>query len=404
MANDRSYAHTWLSKGLRSLFNRQQGHDGETARLDAFLVEAFEALRPDLPFEGMLVYAERRDGFELRKRLGEFSEVPAASLPSDCPSVEAVLRHRVYIFPDPHEEGSPWKDHILPPRPAAGVVVGRLPHRHILFFLMDGAWSHEEIDSSLNVLRAAVGLELLEERVRLSLRQAAEIQHSLLREGTASLAGFEIACRSIPAEDLSGDFYDFAHAGDDFLGLAVGDASGHGLPAALLVRDVVIGLRMGFEKHLRMEHVFSKLNRVIHRSHPSSRYISAVYGELEPSGNFSYVNAGHQPPLLFQPGRIQELREGGTVIGAFPRASYQRGYVQLLPGDVLVLLTDGVVEREGRNGELFGNDRLCKVVRDNPRGNARDLVDLIVDKTLAYGGGRPWDDDATVMVVRKLGK
>ena len=96
--------------------------------------------------------------------------------------------------------------------------------------------------------------------------------------------------RSIPAEEVGGDFCDFVHVAEDLVGFALGDASGHGLPAALLVRDIVTGLRMGLEKHLRMEYVFSKLNRVIHRSNVSSRYVSVFYGELERNGN---------PPLAF---------------------------------------------------------------------------------------------------------
>ena len=83
------------------------------------------------------------------------------------------------------------------------------------------------------------------------------------------------------------------------LGVSIGDASGHGLPAALLVRDVVTGLRMGIEKELKVAHVFEKLNRVIHRSRLSSRFVSVFYGELEADGNLVYVNAGHQPPILF---------------------------------------------------------------------------------------------------------
>src|SRR5204862_6068452 len=127
-------------------------------------------------------------------------------------------------------------------------------------------------------------------------RQVAEIQDGLLREAPPRLPGFEIAYRSIPAEEVGGDFCDFVHVAEDLVGFAIGDASGHGLPAALMVRDIVTGLRMGLEKHLRMEYVFSKLNRVIHRSNLSSTYVPALYGDLEPPGNVSYVNPGDPPP------------------------------------------------------------------------------------------------------------
>ena len=92
---------------------------------------------------------------------------------------------------------------------------------------------------------------------------------------------------------MGGDFYDFHDLGEGTLGIAIGDASGHGLPAALLVRDVVTGLRMGIEKELKVAHVFEKLNRVIHRSRLSSRFVSVFYAELDRDGNLVYVNAGH---------------------------------------------------------------------------------------------------------------
>src|SRR6516225_4397688 len=111
------------------------------------------------------------------------------------------------------------------------------------------------------------------------------------------------------------------------LGLAIGDASGHGLPAALLVRDVVTGLRMGLEKDLKISHVFGKLNRVIHKSNLSSRFVSVFYGELE---------------------------KGGTVIGPLPEIRFKRGVARLHPGDVLVMCTDGILERRGADGEFFG--------------------------------------------------
>jgi sigma-B regulation protein RsbU (phosphoserine phosphatase) len=161
---------------------------------------------------------------------------------------------------------------------------------------------------------------------------------------------------------------------------------------------------MGLEKHLRMEYVFSKLNRVIHRSNISSRYVSLFYGELETNGNLAYVNAGHQPPLLARKDRLQELRMGGAVIGPLPDVSFRRGFIRLDPGNVLVLLTDGLVERTGPSGEFFGEERLKTLVQENYETPAGDLADRILEATLAHGGGQPWDDDVTLMVVRRQGE
>ncbi|PYQ01579.1 MAG: hypothetical protein DMF82_18870 [Acidobacteria bacterium] len=367
------------------MFNRlerrsQQGSD--------FIEEVFHAVREDLGLRGLLVYGERRDGFELSHRVGE-AEALAERIQPSWPPVAFVLRHRVYIFADPEEPDSPSAFGILPGGPAAGVVVGRRPYRRLLFFAL------------VNVLRAALGLHALEERVRLSYRQVAEIQESLLREAAPRLGGWDIAFRSIPVEEVGGDFCDFIHVSEDLVGFAIGDASGHGLPAALLVRDIVTGLRMGLEKHLRMEYVFSKLNRVIHRSNLSSRYVSVFYGELEASGGLSYVNAGHQPPLLFRKDRIVELRTGGTVIGPLPEVSFRRGHVRLDPGSVLVLFTDGIVERRGPGEVFFEEERLKRVVQESHGAPAGHLLDRILEVAHAHGEGRPWEDDVTVMVIRR---
>jgi len=390
-----------VPQGLHGLFNRLERQRSGAQQPDDFIEEAFHALKEDLGLRGVLVYGERRDGFELRKRVGEGAETLTELIESGWPSVALVLRHRVYIFADPEEPGSPSAFGILPGGPSAGVVVGRRPHRRLLFFALDWNWERERVDFALNVLRAALGLYVLEERVRLSFKQVAEIQESLLREAVPRLPGWDIAFRSHSVEEVGGDFCDFVHVADDLMAFAIGDASGHGLPAALLVRDIVTGLRMGLEKHLRMEYVFSKLNRVIHRSNVSSRYVSVFYGELESNGGLSYVNAGHQPPLLFRKDRIVELRTGGTVIGPLPEVSFRRGHVRLDPGSVLVLFTDGIVERRGPGAVFFEAERLKRVVQESHGAPAGHLLDRILEVAHAHGEGRPWEDDVTVMVIRR---
>ena len=126
----------------------------------------------------------------------------------------------VYIFADPGQSDAPSAFRILSGGPSAGVVVGRRPHRRLLFFGLDWGWDRERVDFALNVLRAALGLHLLEERVRLSFRQVAEIQESLLREAPPQVLGFDVAYKSIPVEEVGGDFCDFVHLGEDLVGFA----------------------------------------------------------------------------------------------------------------------------------------------------------------------------------------
>jgi sigma-B regulation protein RsbU (phosphoserine phosphatase) len=241
----------------------------------------------------------------------------------------------------------------------------------------------------------------MDERLRGGLTEAARIQQSLLVEEPPPFAGYDIAARSVPAEEVGGDFFDFLPFDDELLGLAIGDASGHGLPAALLVRDVVTGLRMGLEKDLKIAQVFARLNRVIHRSNLSSRFVSVFYGEVEAGGNILYVNAGHPAPLLLANGQFMGLATGGTVIGPLPEARFRHGLAKLEPGNVLVLCTDGILERRSREGEFFGEERLKAAVKEAAAGRAAEILDHVFKACSEFSRRRSWEDDATLVVVRR---
>jgi sigma-B regulation protein RsbU (phosphoserine phosphatase) len=396
-----------LYRRLDALFGALKQRRTQSKVVESFLEESLAALRDDLRLRAGLLYAERRDGFALVKAVGEPGTPLAETLdPAATPLVE-VTKHRVYIFPDPDAEGSPHKLGLLPRSAAAALVVGQRPLRYALFFLLADGWQREELDFALNTIRAALDARLVDARVRGSFREAAEIQQSLLVEEPPHFAGYDIACRSLAAEEVGGDFYDFHDLGDGVLGLAIGDASGHGLPAALLVRDVVTGLRMGIEKELKVAHVFEKLNRVIHRSRLSSRFVSVFYAELEDEGNLVYVNAGHQPPILFfrhappdVPSDV-ELTIGGTVIGPLPQAQFRRGFARMRGGETLVLCTDGILERRDPSGEFFGVERLRALVRAAQDEPAQVILDRLFDASNGWGDKRPWEDDATIVVVRR---
>jgi sigma-B regulation protein RsbU (phosphoserine phosphatase) len=320
------------------------------------------------------------------------------------PSLSLIFKHRVYIFADPDADGTPYRLGLLPRAPCAGVLVGKRPDRHVFFFLLGEGWVHEELDFALNTVRAALVSRLIEERARDNFAEAAEIQQSLLLEEAPDFEGYDIACRSIPAEEVGGDFFDFMTFDSEMMGLAIGDASGHGLPAALLVRDVVTGLRMGIEKDMKMGYAFRKLNRVIHRSNLSSRFVSVFYGELESNGNLLYVNGGHQPPLLFLKKEIVPLMTGGTVIGPLPEVKFKRGFAHFDRGAILLLCTDGIVERRNPSGEFFGEDRLKALVSEMRGEPAQQILDRLFETVIAFGRDAPWEDDATVVVLRRLEK
>jgi hypothetical protein len=390
-----------LYRRLDSLFAGLDPGQPQADLLEGFLEQAFKTLKDDLRLSAGLLYEERRDAFTLTRTVGDPGTPVAEEIDPALPPVREIFRHRVYIFADPSAPASPQALGWLPPAAAAAVVMGRRPKRALLVFVLAEGWVHEELDFTLNTVRAALGSRLQDERVRGSFEKAAEIQQSLLVEEPPEFPGFDIACRSVPTEEVGGDFYDFHTFGDEMIGLAIGDASGHGLPAALLVRDVVTGLRMGIEKDLKVAHVFRKLNRVIHKSNLSSRFISVFYGELEREGTLVYVNAGHQPPLIFRPGGIDTLTIGGTVIGPLPEVEFRRGVAQIAPGETLVMCTDGIIERRDRSGAFLGEEGLVRLVREAERGSADEILDHVFDVAWRWGAGRPWEDDATLVVVKR---
>ena len=207
---------------------------------------------------------------------------------ADLEAVQQVLTHGSYIYDDPG--ATAFRDagdvHAVP---AAFAVVPGLNRRWIFAYDLQNGWIREEVQLCMNAVRAALNYRLSLENIKSGLEQAAEIQRSLLPTRAPQVEGFEIAERSQPAEIVGGDLFDYLPFGEEILGVSIGDASGHGLPAALLVRDVVTGLRMGMEEEMKMVYTFRKLNRVIHRSMLSSRFVSLFYSEVERNGNLLYV-------------------------------------------------------------------------------------------------------------------
>jgi sigma-B regulation protein RsbU (phosphoserine phosphatase) len=170
----------------------------------------------------------------------------------------------------------------------------------------------------------------------------------------------------------------------------------------LQARDAIIGLRMGVEERMRLTATIEKLNAVIARSALASKFISMFYGELERNGTLVYCNAGHVPPLVFSGGRVSELTRGGRVLGPIADAQYERGYVMLRPGDLLLATTDGILEAENERGHGFGTERIKAIVREGRFGSAREIVESIFDEARRFTGrATPVDDQTVLAVVRR---
>ena len=228
------------------------------------------------------------------------------------------------------------------------------------------------------------------------------IQRSLLPDPLPSLPGFELAARSESAEEVGGDVFDAQTLSPGALGLMIADASGHGLPAALEARDVVVGLRMGAARQLKIDATIERLNRILCASTLSSRFVSLVYGELDESGAFDYINAGHPPPLVLGPDGARTLPESGRVLGVSAGSTYRVGHAEIPAGGLLFMYTDGVTECPSPEGEEFGLERLAgiaRVLRDAP---AAHLVSAVFDALAEHAWQERLPDDASVFVVKRL--
>lgn len=275
---------------------------------------------------------------------------------------------------------------------------------HILAFNVAPGHDREDVLFSLGILRHSLNQKVRENRMQSIFREARKIQASILPRRPPVFGPFDVYGKNDPMDSVGGDFFDYVPLSDKILGLPIADVSGHGLPAALQTRDIHMGLRMGLGRDFKIVRTVERLNHIIHESTLTSRFVSMFYGELELHGTFIYVNAGHPPPYyLGADGSVRPLEEGGTVLGPVAAATYERGFVTMRPGDLLVLYTDGVTETRGRHGERweeYGVDRLLDVVRDRRELRAEEIVQAVFDDLERFSAKRPPQDDRTLVIVR----
>lgn len=322
--------------------------------------------------------------------------VPATYAPIEIALAEGV----VYMDSDDPRFDHNFEDQIGVDRFAA-IEVGE--EEFILSFDVAPDSHRDDVLFSLGVLRHAINQKLRQERMLEVFDQARKIQASILPRRVPVYGGFELYGRIRPMESVGGDFYDYIPITDKILGLAIADVSGHGLPAALQVRDIYMGLRMGMARDFKIVRTVERLNQIIHKSTLTSRFVSMFYGELEPNGVFIYVNAGHPPPFhLSAAGDVRFLDEGGAVLGPVADSTYERGFVRLNPGDMVVLYTDGMIEATpavDEDGEEFGIERLVEIARRLRGKTSKEIGEEMMQAVETYRGKGEPQDDRTVVVV-----
>ena len=243
-----------------------------------------------------------------------------------------------------------------------------------------------------------------EEVIRRELETAWDVQRHLFPAGALEDATLELYGTCIPARWVGGDYYDYFVVGRRSVGVAVADVAGKGVAAALLMTTVQALLRSQLTSEgRRLTDVVATMNRLLHRSTGAAGYVTFFLAEFdEETRRLTYVNAGHNPPMLFRrrAAPVTLLTAGGPIIGTFLDGPYEQGTIQAESGDVLVAYTDGVTEALSPEGVEFGEERLRSVVVQSTRLSARELVEKVIAGVLEWQGEAPQHDDITLVVAK----
>jgi sigma-B regulation protein RsbU (phosphoserine phosphatase) len=392
-----------LMKQVEQLVATLSRSEDEGSSVQSMVETIVVNFRDELGIYGGRLYRRRGQFYVLQGIFGDAKEVPQGlKVPLTYPPIELLIEDgTVYMdAEDPRIDKS--LEDLLGVQRFAAIEVGDA--EYILAFNVAPGHNREDILFSLGIVRHGLNQKLRRERMEGIFEEARKIQASILPRRAPVYGDFDLHGRSEPMESVGGDFFDYIPVTDKILGLTIADVSGHGLPAALQVRDIYMGLRMGLARDFKIVRTVERMNRIIHRSTLTSRFVSMFYGELELNGVFIYVNAGHPPPFhLTAGGEVTQMEAGGPVLGPLAEASYERGFVIVKPGDMMVFYTDGIVEApggpEGAPPEEYGLERLLRTARAHHGKPSQAVVEAVFADVEEFTRGAPAEDDRTVMVV-----
>jgi phosphoserine phosphatase RsbU/P len=232
---------------------------------------------------------------------------------------------------------------------------------------------------------------------------AREVQGSLLPSSPPRVPGYDLHGINVPTMEIGGDYFDYLRLDDGRLGLVVADVSGKGVAAALIMATFRAALRVQAKEAGSITQLVERVNRLLLDSIDPSRYVTAIYGVLDPaSGAFEYVNCGHNPPMLLgADGSRVLLDRGRAALGMRVQGTEDAGRVRVAPGDMLAIYTDGVVEPFAPAGDEFGEERLEALLRRDAAQPASQIVETVFRETLAFSGRASHEDDFTLMLVKR---
>jgi serine phosphatase RsbU (regulator of sigma subunit)/predicted ester cyclase len=283
------------------------------------------------------------------------------------------------------------------PFQSTAIVIHRISGDRIL-----EEWS--ESSGLFEATRQRLETERIErERVEQELRVARRIQQASLPKEVPKLEGWQITPYYQPAREVGGDFYDFHLLPEGRLGLVVGDATGKGVSAALVMSTTCGMLRLAAQSHSSPAEMLQGVNEVLFPNIPSNMFVTCFYAILNPkSGHLVYANAGHDLPYLHRNGEAEELRARGMPLGLMSKMSYEEKETTLHVGEAALLYSDGLVEAHDPEGEMFGFPRLRALLAEHSAEEERLVGDFLMEELYSFvGEGWEQEDDITLLTLKR---
>jgi sigma-B regulation protein RsbU (phosphoserine phosphatase) len=247
-------------------------------------------------------------------------------------------------------------------------------------------------------------VEAVERIMKRDLDQAADIQGRMLPDHAPNVPGAELAGFNLPCRTVGGDYYDFFPYPDGKVGLTLGDVSGKGMPASLMMAELHARVQVLAEDPGDLGPFLVRLNKATSAKCPSNRFVTFFFCVLDPAtGELSYANAGHNPPILVRAdGTAEMLEGGGPVLGILSTAPYSEMHAQLDHGDMLVLYSDGVTEANNEAFDEFDEERFIDVLKQHRHQPATAIVEAVTRALTEFCAGAPQADDITLAVAKRL--
>ena len=368
------------------------------AQANANLDTLDELLAPDFVDHSSFANQEHgREGYkqQVAEQLAALSEVRCIIEDQLAKGEKVVTR---ITWRSIHDRGEYFG---LMPRGAEVEVTAMTMHR-IVGGKITEEWS--EGSGSAEVAQAHLEQEVRKrERVEHDLRMARSIQQASLPKEVPALEGWRITPYYKPAREVGGDFYDFHLLPEGRLGLVVGDATGMGVSAALVMSTTCGMLRLAAQSHSSPSQMLQGVNEILFPNIPTNMFVTCFYAILNPkSGHLSYANAGHDLPYLHRNGEAEELSARGMPLGLMSKMSYEEKETTLHVGEAALLYSDGLVEAHDPEGEMFGFPRLRALLAEHSAEDERLVGDFLMEELYSFvGEGWEQEDDITLLTLKR---